>query len=69
MAVRWSLRLAIVLVVVMVVGLGVSPPVAAGGSWFDPVKDRYEPGEEVTLVGYTGGASTAGLTMGRSLGS
>ena len=55
MAVRWSLRLAIGLVVVMLVGLGVSPPVSAGGNWFDPVKDRYEPGEEVTLVGYTGG--------------
>lgn len=28
-------------------------PAAAGGSWLDPVRDRYEPGETVTLVGYT----------------
>jgi hypothetical protein len=32
-------------------------PAAAGGSWFDPVHDSYEPGETVTLVGYTGGGS------------
>lgn len=30
---------------------------SAGGSWMDPVKDRYEPGDQVTMVGYTGGGA------------
>ena len=29
-------------------------PAAAGGSWFDTTRASYEPGDEVTLVGYTG---------------
>ena len=32
-------------------------PAAAGASWIRPVHDRYEPGEVVTLVGYTGGGA------------
>lgn len=32
-------------------------PAEAGGSWPSPVKDRYEPGEVVTIVGYTSMAS------------
>jgi hypothetical protein len=32
----------------------------AGGSWLTPVRDRYEPGEVVTLVGYVGPGGTLG---------
>ena len=32
-----------------------SGPAAAGGGWLAPVQDRYEPGDEATLVGYTQG--------------
>jgi hypothetical protein len=35
-------------------------PAAAGGSWLRPVRDRYEPGEMVTLVGYVGPGGTLG---------
>jgi hypothetical protein len=35
-------------------------PAAAGGSWLQPVRDRYEPGEAVTLVGYVGPSGTLG---------
>jgi hypothetical protein len=49
------------LAVGLVIGLAVAgvgwPAGAGGGSWFMPVKDRYEPGEEVTLIGYTGSGS------------
>jgi hypothetical protein len=33
---------------------------AAGGSWLSPVRDRYEPGETVTLIGYVGPGGTLG---------
>jgi hypothetical protein len=32
-------------------------PARAGGSWFEPAQDRYEPGDTATLVGYTGGGA------------
>jgi len=35
-------------------------PAAAGGSWLSPVRDRYEPGDMVTLVGYVGPGGTLG---------
>jgi hypothetical protein len=35
-------------------------PAAAGGSWLAPVRDRYEPGEVATLVGYVGPGGTLG---------
>jgi hypothetical protein len=35
-------------------------PAAAGGSWLAPVRDRYEPGDVVTLVGYVGPGGTLG---------
>jgi hypothetical protein len=35
-------------------------PAAAGGSWLAPVRDRYEPGEAVTLVAYVGPGGTLG---------
>jgi hypothetical protein len=34
--------------------IGGAPPARAGGSWLDPVFDRYEAGEVATLVGYVG---------------
>jgi hypothetical protein len=33
---------------------------AAGGSWLSPVRDRYEPGDTVTLVGYGSGFGSLG---------
>jgi hypothetical protein len=38
----------------------VAEPAAAGGSWLSPVRDRYEPGETATLVGYVGPGGTLG---------
>jgi hypothetical protein len=35
-------------------------PAAAGGSWLRPVRDRYEPGETATLIGYVGPGGTLG---------
>lgn len=35
-------------------------PAAAGGSWLRPVRDRYEPGEIVALVGYAGPSGSQG---------
>lgn len=43
-------------------------PVAAGGSWFNPVADRYEPGDTATLVGYTGGGILGALDDGPFFG-
>jgi hypothetical protein len=37
--------------------LGGASPAAAGGSWFDTVRDTHQPGDTVTLVGFTGGGS------------
>lgn len=66
--VRWSLRVTVGVVVAMLIGLGVSTPVSAGGSWFDPVNDRHERGEEVTLVGYTGGGAYGWIDDGPFFG-
>jgi hypothetical protein len=35
-------------------------PAAAGGSWLSPVRDRYEPGQVATLVGYVGPGGSLG---------
>ncbi|NNE73460.1 MAG: hypothetical protein HKN26_07345 [Acidimicrobiales bacterium] len=45
------------LVAFVVTGGMLAAPALAGGSWFDPVRDRYEPGETATMVGYTGGGA------------
>ena len=34
-------------------------PASAGGGWLAPVRDRYEPGQAATLVGYTQGPAPA----------
>jgi len=46
--------LALVAGVVAVVLATSAPPASAGGSPIQPARDRYEPGETVTMVGYTG---------------
>jgi len=49
---RGALAAVVVAVSAVLASVG---PVSAGGSWFTPVEDRYEAGEEATMVGYTGG--------------
>ncbi len=44
--------------------LGAQPASAGGGSWMDPVLDRYSPGEVATMVGYVGGAGTGWVEDG-----
>jgi hypothetical protein len=41
--------------VVLATLAGLSGPAGAGGGHLAPVQERYEPGQEATLVGYTGG--------------
>ncbi|MCA1846395.1 MAG: hypothetical protein LC792_25005, partial [Actinobacteria bacterium] len=38
----------------LLLALAGAAPARAGGSWLDPVADRYEPGDVATLVGYVG---------------
>ncbi|MGH9117603.1 MAG: hypothetical protein ACRD0A_06910, partial [Acidimicrobiales bacterium] len=49
-----TLRHATTAVGLVLGSLVLASPAEAGGSWPSPVKDRYEPGEVVTIVGYTG---------------
>lgn len=49
------------LVCVIVLG---TAPASAGGSWFEPARDRYEPGEAATVVGYTGGGQLGWIEDG-----
>ena len=44
----------------LVAVVAAADPAAAGGSWLSPVRDRYEPGETATLVGYVGPGGTLG---------
>lgn len=48
-------RIALAAAVFLVHALSAVAPATAGGSWLSPVRDRYEPGEVATLVGYTSG--------------
>ena len=62
-------RLAVIAVLPALLVLVPPAPIAeAGGSWFDPVADRYEPGEEATLVGYSGGGSLGSTSDGPFFG-
>jgi len=55
---RWSRRTLIATVVATAtLGVALVGTAHAGGSWFYPVADRYEPGETATLVGYSGRGS------------
>jgi hypothetical protein len=60
---RWCRRVAraVTLVCAVFVAVAVSgAPAAAGGDWLAPVRDRYRPGDSVTLVGYTGASGALG---------
>lgn len=57
-----TLRHAASAVAALVVGLLPAAPAQAGGTWLSPVHDRYEAGEAVTLVGYSGGSGMGGTS-------
>jgi hypothetical protein len=56
----WFLRAGAVSALALATIAVAADPAAAGGSWLSPVRDRYEPGESVTLVGYVGPGGTLG---------
>ncbi len=60
-------RIAFAVAVVAILASGAGSALG-GGSWFDPVKDRYEPGDEATLVGYTGGGAYGWIEDGPFFG-
>jgi hypothetical protein len=41
-----------------------APAGAGGGDWMDPDRDRYEPGQQATLVGYTEAAALRATEAG-----
>lgn len=43
-------------------------PASAGGSWFDTVQPSHEPGDSVTVVGYTGGGTQGWVEDGPFFG-
>lgn len=43
---------------------GAAAPAGAGGSWLDTDQPRYEPGDEVTAVGYSSGGQYGGVDDG-----
>lgn len=51
---RFLLRAAGAALVVTVSSIVAMAPAVAGGSWLEPERDRYEPGEMATLSGYVG---------------
>lgn len=48
-----TLRHATCAITALAAVLGLASPAAAGGTWLSPVHDRYDAGDEVTLIGYT----------------
>lgn len=52
--------LAVMVLTLLLAALPGTEPAMAGGTWLDPVQDRYEPGETATLVGYPGGSGSNG---------
>lgn len=48
--------------------LAAAAPASAGGSWFDTVQPSYEPGDSVTVVGYTGGGTQGWVEDGPFFG-
>ena len=57
----WSLRAGAMSALALAAVVVGPEPAAAGGSWLSPVRDRYEPGDTATLVGYIGPGGTLGL--------
>ncbi len=51
-----------------IVGLAGRPAAAGGSSWFDSALDRYEAGQTVTMVGYTGGGQLGWIDDGPFFG-
>jgi hypothetical protein len=56
----WFLRAGAMAAVVLAAVAVAADPAVAGGSWISPVRDRYEPGDTATLVGYVGPGGTLG---------
>lgn len=52
MASRWVRRSTAALVVALALGTQSAAAGAGGGDWLDPARDRYEPGQRVTMIGY-----------------
>lgn len=61
-------RAVLALTVFSILAMVGAPAAWAGGSWFDPIHDRYEPGDEVTLIGYTGGGTQGWVDDGPFFG-
>jgi hypothetical protein len=53
------------MVVALVIFSMAASPAAAGGSWLYTVEDSYDPGDEVTVVGYVGAAATKDPVLAR----
>jgi hypothetical protein len=53
------------MVVALVIFSMAASPAAAGGSWLYTVEDSYDPGDEVTVVGYVGAAATMDPVLAR----
>ncbi len=45
------------LVVVLVLAIAGAGQATAGGSWFYPIEENLQPGDSVTMVGFSGFAS------------
>jgi hypothetical protein len=60
---RWVARLWITAALASAAVAVTAGPAAAGGSWLSPVRDRYEPGEVVTLVGYASSTGSQGTVQ------
>jgi hypothetical protein len=56
----WFARACGISAIALVTVAVMASPAAAGGSWLSPVRDRYEPGDTATLVGYVGGGGSLG---------
>jgi hypothetical protein len=56
----WSIRAGAMCTLALTAVAVAAEPAAAGGSWLRPVRERYKPGEAVTLVGYVGPGGTLG---------
>ena len=56
----WFIRAGAMCTLALTAVVVAAEPAAAGGSWLAPVRDRYDPGEVVTLVAYVGPGGTLG---------
>jgi hypothetical protein len=56
----WFIRVGAMCTLALAAVAVAAEPAVAGGSWLAPVRDRYEPGDVVTFVGYVGPGGTLG---------